>query len=481
MMRQVDLIIEAGAVLPMTGPTVIYDAMIAVADGRILYVGDAATGRAQFTAEKVIGDADSVVMPGLVDSHTHVGAHLFGTICDDENVITALYDLWFPMEDAYDEEIIHAGSCLGFWDAVRSGTTTLGDDLFFPEATARAAVRIGARALICDNIVEFTPKNAPKYNRSAKAYDLTYVRREAERHLQENIDFIQRWRGHDLVVPCLGPHAPDTLSTDMLREVGRAAESLDVKMLMHVAQSQAELGQVKKNGYDGSIYYLDKIGLLSPRLQAAHMAWLDDEEIRIAAASGMGMSYTPVIMMACHSFPKIDKLIASGIKMGMGTDCFSMDELEELRYGIYMANYVRGEDGFQLKAYELLRIATVGGAECLGLADRIGTVEVGKLADLVVLNFRNAQLLPNTNYFETIAYRAKSRDITYTIINGRIVYQDGKLQLANQDAIYDEGKRLSTEWLRRNRDILERNNVMKRIQPHFFGDDTGNKSLIGSR
>jgi cytosine/adenosine deaminase-related metal-dependent hydrolase len=144
---------------------------------------------------------------------------------------------------------------------------------------------------------------------------------------------------------------------------------------------------------------------------------------------------------------------------------------------------VRGDSGFQLKGYDLLRIATVGGAECLGLANDIGTLEVGKLADLVVLNFRGAQLVPNTNYHETIAYRAKSRDITHTIINGRIVYQDGKLQLTDQDAIFDEGKRLAREWVRRNRPILDRAGVTSRIQPHFFDGErldqaVGEKQLL---
>jgi 5-methylthioadenosine/S-adenosylhomocysteine deaminase len=464
--RTVDLVIE-GTVLPMAGRDVLYDAMIAVDDGEIVYVGDRARGA--FTGRRTIAEPDSLVMPGFVDTHTHVGAHFWGTLCDDENILTALYDLWFPMERAYDPEMTRAASCLGMWDAVRAGVTTVGNDEYFPQATAEAAERIGIRCLVANRINEFANERPPRYDRSSRAFELEYDRGKAERGLAENVEFIERWRGHPLVTPCLGPHAPDLLSTDMLRECALAAEQLDVKMLIHVAQSQAELAQVKAKGFNGSIRYLHEIGFLSPRVQAAHMVWLDDEEIAIAAASGMGMSWTPTIMMACQSYAKIDKLLASGLPIGFGTDCFSMDVLEELRYALYSANYVRHANGeFRLKAYDLMQRATAVGAECLGLGAQVGTIEQSKRADIVVLSMRDAQLVPNTNYFESIAYRAKSRNVLHTIIDGRIVYSEGHLQLTDQDALFEEASALAREWVARSKDILAANDILGRIQPHFF-------------
>jgi cytosine/adenosine deaminase-related metal-dependent hydrolase len=206
------------------------------------------------------------------------------------------------------------------------------------------------------------------------------------------------------------------------------------------------------------------------------MVWLDEEEIEIAAASGMGMSWTPTIMMACQSYAKLDKLLASGLPISFGTDCFSMDVLEELRYALYSANYVLGGNHFRLTSHDLVRRATLGGAECLGLADEIGTIEEGKKADLVVLSMRDAQLVPNTNYLETIAYRAKSRDVTHTIVDGRVVYADGRLQLVDQDNLFDEARRGAREWVRRSRDVLEATGVSSRIQPHFFADEGEGRS-----
>jgi 5-methylthioadenosine/S-adenosylhomocysteine deaminase len=464
--REIDLTIRTGAMLPLTGPEVVDDALIAVDGGRIVYAGPAGDAP-EVAPRSVIEDRRAVALPGFVDTHTHVGAHLFGTVCDEENVITALYELWFPMEGALDPDVIHAGSCLGLWDALRGGVTTVANDEFFPEATAEAALRVGARAMIGNRIIGYSKDHPPVYDRSSRSYELSYDPAEFQRGLQENVDFVERWRGSDTVVPCLGPHTPDTLSTDMLLECARAAEALDVKMLVHIAQSQAELAQVARKGHRGSIRYLQEIGFLSPRVQGAHMVWLDDEEIGIAAASGMGASWTPTIMMACHSFARIDQLMASGMGLGFGTDCFSMDVIEELRYATYGANFVRGETGFQLGAYDLVRLATIGGARCLGLDAEIGTLEAGKRADVVVLNLDDAQLVPNTNHFETIVYRAKSRDVTHTIVDGRVVCEHGRLTLADQDELLAEGRKAARTWLGRCGDLFERTGVAGRIESRF--------------
>jgi 5-methylthioadenosine/S-adenosylhomocysteine deaminase len=375
------------------------------------------------------------------------------------------------MEAAYDLETTHAAACLGLWDALRAGVTTVANDEYFPEAVATAAERLGNRCLVANRINEFANDDPPQYDAATRSYDLTYVREKAEQGLAENVDFIERWQGHELVTPCLGPHAPDLLSTEMLQACAREADRLDVKMLIHVAQSQAEVAHVKKKGdYNGSIHYLKEIGFLSPRVQAAHMVWVDDDEIKLAAASGMGMSWTPTIMMACQSYAPVQKLIPSGIKMAFGTDCFSMDVLEELRYALYSANYVHSASNLQLKALDILRMATVGGAECLGIADEVGTLEPGKRADMAVLDFRDAQLVHNTNYFESIAYRAKSRDVKYTIVNGVVVCEDGHLTLTDEDELFADAQRLARVWVERSRGVLKQTGVASRIQPHFFSE-----------
>ena len=144
-------------------------------------------------------------MPGFVDTHTHVGAHFWGTLCDDENIITALYELWFPMEAAYDPELSYVACLLGYWDAVKAGVTTLGNDEYFPEATAQAATTIGIRSLVANRINEFALDAPPRYNRAERRFELDYVREKAQASLAENVEFIEKWQGHTSWFLAWGP------------------------------------------------------------------------------------------------------------------------------------------------------------------------------------------------------------------------------------------------------------------------------------
>jgi 5-methylthioadenosine/S-adenosylhomocysteine deaminase len=235
----VDLIVRPGAILTMVDESVLYDGLIAVKDGRIAYVGDRQAGEELYESDRVIDDPQAVVLPGFVDTHTHLGAHFFGTLIDEENVITAVYDLWFPMEFAWDHETMYAASCLGIWDALRSGVTTVANDQYYPQATAEAVDALGLRALVSYEINEMAAPMPVLYDKASRKYSISFDRRRAEEGLEENIALIETWQGHPRVTPCLGPHAPDLLSGEMLQRIAGEAEKYDVKMLMHIAQSQA--------------------------------------------------------------------------------------------------------------------------------------------------------------------------------------------------------------------------------------------------
>jgi 5-methylthioadenosine/S-adenosylhomocysteine deaminase len=462
--KPTDLLIHAGHALPLVGASVLTDAVIAVDNGTISYLGTAASAP-RFAPSRTIHEPTGLVIPGLVNTHTHLAAHLWSTLCEDENIITALYEVWFPMEQYLTDEIVHCGGLLGLWDAVRSGVTTVANDEYFPDATARAVDKIGCRALIANRINEFPDARPPRYHRDRQEYELTFDRAKATNALDHNLELIDKWRNHGRVFPCLGPHAPDLLSTEMLRECSEAARLHDVKMLMHVAQSRAELAEVRRRGYKGSIAYLDDLGMVGPRLQGAHMVWLDDAEIDTAAASGMGMSWTPTIMMACESFAQIDRLLASGINIGFGTDCFGMDILEELRYALYAANYVRFEEpDSRLRAADVVRMATIGGARCLGLESVVGTIEVGKAADLAILNLSDPCFIPMTNAIEAIAYRARGRHVLYTIVGGDVIYEDGRLTHVDADRVLADAAAAGQEWIERSREILEGAGVAPRLR-----------------
>ena len=185
------------------------------------------------------------------------------------------------MEGLYTPEITHAGACLGYWDALRGGVTTLGNDEFFPAAVAEAAEKVGIRSLVANRIIGYAKNSPPRYDRAARAYELNLpTAAEFQRGLDENLAFIESWRGHPRAGPVPGAAHPGHVGHRDAARVPRAAEELDVKMLIHVVQSQAEIAQVRKKGYRGlNLLPRRESWFLSPRVQAAHMVWIDDEEI----------------------------------------------------------------------------------------------------------------------------------------------------------------------------------------------------------
>ena len=464
----VDLLVEGRWILTMTEPDGVVDhGIVAIRDGRIVWVGSVRE-RHRFAPARSIGDAASIVLPGLVNAHTHVADQIYGTLCDEADLTDTLYEVIFPLGDALDPDIVKASARLGLWDAARSGVTTVCDLNMYADAGAQAAVEVGMRAVMSEKIVGYRMDSTPVYDRDARVYQMNFERAEGERLLALGVEFIEDWRGHELITPCLGPHSADHLPTDLLQECARVAEELDVKMLPHVAATEAELAEIRQRGHHGTIRYLDAIGFLSPRVHAAHMVFVDDEEIALAAERGISMSFNPTSMLASRSFPPIDKLMRSGMTIGFGTDEFSMDPLKDMRYAIYAANLLLGGDDTALRAREVIHMATTGGARAVGLGDEIGTLEPGKRADLAVVSLRDGQLAAATNPFESLAYLASSRDVSHTVVGGEPICEHGQLTSIDPEVVFAEGRSATAEWLSRNRRLLERSGLAERIAPELL-------------
>jgi 5-methylthioadenosine/S-adenosylhomocysteine deaminase len=455
----VDLIVKADRMITMTTDGVVDAAAVAVRDGEIVFAGSAA-GCAPLRAERVIEAGDAVLLPGLVNAHTHVGDHIYGTMVDESDVSESLYEVIFPLAGKLDEDLLHAADRVGMWDAIRCGVTTVCDQNMHAEATARAATDVGIRAVVAEKIVEYRMDSTPSFDRESRTFTMNWDRAEAERLLALGVEFAERWRDHPLVTPAIGPLAADHLSTDMLRECARAADSLGVKLVPHIAQTEAEGAELRRRGYEGSIRYLDAIGFLSPAVHAAHMVFVDDEEIAIAAERGISMSFNPLSMLSCRCFPPIQRELAAGIRSGFGTDAFSMDMLADMRPAIYVANLLGDAP---LSAHDLLRMATVEGARAVGLGDRVGTIEPGKRADLVVLDLHDPRLIQVSNVVESVVYYASGRNVTHTIVDGKVVYEGGEAALFDEREVLDAGRDGAAEWLRRSRPLIGGSALAKRI------------------
>jgi 5-methylthioadenosine/S-adenosylhomocysteine deaminase len=464
----IDLVVTADRMLPMTSGAMVHEAAVGIRDGEIVYAGTAG-GAESLRPDRVIAAGDAVLLPGLVNAHTHLGDHIYGTLVDEADVSESLYEVIFPLAGKLDYELVHAAARVGLWDALRSGVTTVCDQNMYAEATAQAAVETGARAVVAEKVVEYRMDSTPSFDRGSHSFTISWDRAEAERLLALGVEFAERWRGHPLVSPAIGPLAADHLSTDMLRECARAAESLGVKLVPHIAQTPAEGAEMRRRGYAGSIRYLEAIGFLSPAVHAAHMVFVDDEEIAIAADRGISVSFNPMSMLACRCFPPIQRLLAAGVRSGLGTDAFSMDMLADMRPGIYVANLLSGDDATPLGAYDVLRMATIGGAEAIGLGDRVGTIEPGKRADLVVVDLHDPRLMQVSNVVETLAYYASCRNVTHTIVDGEVVYERGRPTRIDEDEALEVGRDAAAEWLRRGRPLIAGTALGARIDERAYG------------
>jgi 5-methylthioadenosine/S-adenosylhomocysteine deaminase len=260
----------------------------------------------------------------------------------------------------------------------------------------------------------------------------------------------------------LGPHAPDTVSPEMLTECARAAEQLDTRMLIHLAQSRAEVNLARRRGFAGSIDQLARLGFLSPRVHAAHMVFAGADEVEQACASGMTMSFNPrSSLIWIGAPPPLAALLAGGIRVGIGTDACSMDQLDELRYAQYVGN--QSEPGEGLAAERILRMATIDGATALGIGDVTGSIAVGKRADLVVLDLGTAATWPVTSYVEGAVLRAKAEAVKHVFVDGELVYSGGRLTRVDQEELVEEAGVALGRLLVAGRPILERHGVVRRL------------------
>lgn len=406
-----DLIVTNGYVVTMNDARDIVErGAVVVKDARIVAVGPA-TVADQYTAGTVIDARGAIVMPGMINAHTHVSMTVFRGLGDD--VPDRLRKLIFPLEKALvDRELVYWGGLNGMLEMAEGGVTTFADMYYFEDEVARAAKAIGLRAVLGETIVDFpAPDAAEPYGGFA------YAR-----------TFIERYRGDALITPALAPHAPYSLDVERLRRVAREAEELDVPVLMHVAEMPDEVATLRKARNQTPVEYLDELGLLNRRLLAAHCIFVTPGDIDQLAARGAGVAHAMVanIKSAKGVAPALD-MFKKGVRVGLATDGpmsgNTLDIIGQLGY-VAKLHKLEKRDRNVMPAADVVEMATRGGARALQMEDRIGSLEVGKLADLVVIDRDSPRMLPFYDVYSALVYAAVPTDVRTTIVHGRVVMED---------------------------------------------------------
>jgi len=304
--QRADLIVTGGTVLTMAGPN-IENGAVAIKDGTIVAVGPAADVAKRWTAKETIRAHGGAILPGFVNTHTHVPMTLFRGIADDLDLMDWLQHYIFPAEAKnVDREFVKWGTRLAADEMIRSGTTTFADMYYFESDIAAETKRAGLRGILGETMIDFPVADNKTWDAA-----VAYVRK-----------FVGDWRGDRLITPALAPHAPFTVSADHLAQVRALATELHAPILIHVSETRDELKQVgeKHNGMTPGVY-LDSLGFLGHDVVAAHGVWLTPDEIKLFAAKGVGVAHNPVsnMMLASGIAPVVD-MRKAGINVGIGTD-----------------------------------------------------------------------------------------------------------------------------------------------------------------
>jgi 5-methylthioadenosine/S-adenosylhomocysteine deaminase len=420
-----DLLIVGGTVVTMDKDRrLIEDGAVAIKDGKIAMVGARAAVTKNLTAKRTINAAGKVVIPGLINTHTHVPMTLFRGISDDLDLQDWLTKFIFPAEAKnVDEQFVRAGTRLGLAEMIRGGTTTYCDMYYFEDAIAEETKRAGVRGVLGETIINFpvadnkTPEEAIEYTEK----------------------FIKKWQNDPLIVAAAAPHAPYTISTEKLIFIREQSERLNSPVVIHVAETKKERDDIRAQYGKTPVKYLDSIGLLSNRTIAAHSIWLTMEEILIYKDRGVGTAHCPQSnMKLAAGVASIPAMIQADIAVGLGTDGAAsnndLDMWEEMDTAAKLHKLISNDPKI-LPAEQAFEMATIRGARALHLDKITGSLEVGKRADIAIVDFDSLNQTPYFNVYSHLVYATKAADVRTVIINGRFVMLDRRLLTLNEYAI----------------------------------------------
>ena len=415
--ERADLIVRGGTVVTMDGSSrVIENGAVAIRSDRILAVGTLAEISRQYTATRTLDAAGKVIMPGLINTHTHVPMVLFRGIADDLVLMDWLTRYIFPAEkNNVDEQFVRWGTKLGLLEMLRGGTTTYVDMYYFEDAIADETARAGMRAVLGETVIDFPAPDNKTWEEA-----LAYTDR-----------FVQKWSGHPLITPAVAPHAPYTVSTEHLKMARDLAQKRNAPLVIHVSEDMAEVTTIRERYKATSVAYLDSIGFLNGRVIAAHMVWPSEEDIKTLAARSVGVAHCPQsnMKLAAGAAP-VPQMLKAGVAVGLGTDgAASNNDLnlwEEIDSAAKLHKLI-SKDPTTLNAREALEMATIRGAKAIHLDKEIGSLEAGKRADLIIIGMSAPHLTPLYNVYSTLAYSTKASDVETVVINGRVVVEGGRV------------------------------------------------------
>ena len=427
----VELIIKGGTVVTMDpSRRVIENGGVAIKGGRIVAVDDTADIDRQYAAREVINAAGKVIIPGLINGHTHVPMTLFRGIADDLDLQEWLTKYIFPAEAKnVTEDFVRVGTRLGLAEMIRSGTTTYCDMYYFEDAIADETFKAGMRGVLGETVIDFPVADNKTY----------------EAGLAYSDKFIQKWTGNALIVPAIAPHAPYTVSEDHLKAARALSDRLHSPIVIHISETKREVDDSLKAKGASPVDYLNRIGFLNDRVIAAHMVWPMGDELGLLKKLGVGIVHNPQSNMKLASgTAPVPEMLRENLSVGLGTDgAASNNDLnlwEEMDTAAKLHKLI-SNDPKVLSAQDAFEMATIRGARAMHLEKEIGSIEKGKRADVVIVDLDALNQTPFYNIYSDLVYATKAGDVRTVVIEGRVVMRDRRLLTLNEETIKADARR----------------------------------------
>jgi len=436
-MQDNDIVIKNGMILTI-GPqnSIIKSGCLSIKGDTISDIGS--DDSKKLKAKKIIDARGGLILPGLINGHTHAAMSLFRGLADDLPLMEWLNNYIFPAESRMDGDFVYTGTLLACAEMIMSGTTTFCDMYLFEEEAARAAKLAGMRCLVGEVLYDF---DSPNYGSIENGFMYTE-------------SLIKKWQGDPLVSIAVEPHALFTCSPDLLFAANDLALKHNVPLIIHLAETMTELDEIKDRYGKRPVEHLQSLGILGPHLIADHCVHLQPRDIKILAENGVKVIHNPESNMKLASgIAPIPDMLAGNLTVGLGTDgCASNNNLDlftemDMAAKLHKINTM---DTTVMDALTVIRMATIEGARALGIGEITGSLEKGKKADVIIVDTKKPHLTPMYNPYSHLVYSARGNDVSHSIINGSLVMEDRKLLTMDLSGIMESAQQKSRDvknWL----------------------------------
>ncbi|MGE3488616.1 MAG: amidohydrolase [Vicinamibacterales bacterium] len=426
----VSLVVANGIVITVDGTRrVLNPGSVAIDGARIVAVDTPAAIAARFRAADTINATGRVVMPGLINTHTHAAMVMYRGLGNDLALMDWLQKYIFPAEaKTVSPEFVRVGTRLALLEMIQSGTTTFADMYYFEEEVARVTKAAGMRGVLGQTIIEFPVADA-------KTPADALARTEA---------FAKEFDHDELIAPSIAPHSVYTLDAKTLTAVSQMARRLMIPIQIHLAETQAEIGLSQERHQMRPVAILDRLNFWAPTTLAAHGVWINDEEIALLKERGVGLANNPESNMKLSSgTAPVLKYRQAGVNVGIGTDGAAsnndLDMFEAMRQAAFQQKLVT-MDPTAISAAEALEMGTLGGARALGRGQHLGSLEAGKLADLIIVGVSKARQQPLFDPVAQIVYASRGDDVETTIVNGKVLMRDRKVLTLDEGSVLRDAR-----------------------------------------